>query len=70
MPKSQQLGSTPASSDTVESEGRQMKPYPIAYIKKEKSETFSLFIYFDQNDFLFLVEPVCMLVSVPNRLDS
>ncbi len=31
------LGSIPASSDTVESEGRQMKQCWISYIKKEKN---------------------------------
>jgi hypothetical protein len=32
------LGSIPASSDTVESEGRQMKQYWISYIIKEKNQ--------------------------------
>jgi hypothetical protein len=31
------LGSIPASSDTVESEGRQMKQYWISYIKNKKN---------------------------------
>ncbi len=30
------LGSIPASSDTVESEGRQMKQYWIQYIEEKK----------------------------------
>ncbi len=32
------LGSIPASSDTVESEGRQMKQYFISYIKRKKKK--------------------------------
>jgi hypothetical protein len=35
------LGSIPASSDTVESEGRQMKQFRIMYIKNQKPQFLS-----------------------------
>ncbi len=38
------LGSIPASSDTMESEGRQMKQWWLEYIKKENS--FKKYIFF------------------------
>ncbi len=38
------LGSIPASSDTVESEGRQMKQCWILYITKHKKPAFFLYI--------------------------
>ncbi len=36
------LGSIPATSDTVESEGRQMEQCRISYIKKEKLQKIPL----------------------------
>ncbi len=39
------LGSIKASSDTVESEGRQMKPCWMLYIEEEKIKKIPLFIF-------------------------
>ncbi len=39
------LGSIPASSDTMESKGRQMKQCRIKYIKKEEKKSENLPVY-------------------------
>ena len=55
------LGSIPASSNTVESEGRQMKQGWIAYIKKEKKSDPGLLIGAKLHRRLFCSFSVCVL---------
>jgi len=52
------LGSIPASSDTVESEGRKMKPCWISYIKEKIPKIPPLSIYYSK-----LLRTTCVLVS-------